>query len=330
MRTVADMKAVVCKAFGPPEDLVVHTVDDPVAGPGQLLVDVAAAAVVFPDVLMLQDKYQFKATPPYIPGSEVAGVVTAVGEGVEGWAVGDRVLGALGTTGGWAELAVVSAAGARRLPETVDFEVAAGLHYAYGTTLYGLEHRAALRAGEAMLVLGAGGSLGLSAIEIGKLMGARVIAAASTDEKLELCRERGADETINYSREDLKQRAKQLTGGNGVDVVYDCVGGQTAEQALRAIAWEGRFVVVGFTAGIPSIPLNLVLLKSCQIVGVFYGAMTVREPERNAAIAEQLIEWVASGELRPYVSARYPLDGAGAALRSMIDRTLVGKVVITP
>jgi NADPH2:quinone reductase len=330
MRTVAVMKAVVCKAFGPPEDLVVERVDDPVAGPGQLLVDVGAAAVVFPDVLMLQDKYQFKATPPYIPGGEVAGVVAAVGEGVEGWSAGDRVLGALGTTGGWAELAVVSASGAKRLPDAVDFEVAAGLHYAYGTTLYGLEHRAVLRAGETVLVLGAGGSLGLSAIEIGKLMGARVIAAASTDEKLELCRERGADETINYSREDLKERAKQLTGGNGVDVVYDCVGGETAEQALRAIAWEGRFVVVGFTAGIPSIPLNLVLLKSCQIVGVFYGAMTVREPERNAAIGERLIQWVASGELRPYVSARYPLEGANTALRSLIDRTVVGKVVITP
>jgi NADPH:quinone reductase len=324
------MRAVVCKAFGPPEDLVVESVDDPEAGPDQLLVDVAAAAVVFPDSLMLQDKYQFKATPPYIPGSEVAGVVVAVGERAAGWSVGDRVLGALGVTGGYAELCAIRAAGARRLPESVDFAAAAGLNYAYGTTLYGLQHRAGLQEGETLLVLGAGGSVGLSAVEIGTLMGARVIAAASTDEKLDICRQRGADATINYSIEDLKERAKQLTDGNGVDVVYDCVGGALAEQALRAIAWEGRFLVVGFTGGIPSIPLNLVLLKSCQIVGVFYGAMTAREPERNAAIGEQLIDWVASDKLRPYVSGRYPLEGAGAALRAMMDRTAVGKLVITP
>ena len=324
------MKAVVCKAFGPPEGLVVESLDDPVPGSDQLLVDVQAAAVVFPDTLMLEDKYQYKATPPYIPGGEVAGLVVGVGDEVSGWSVGDRVLGALGATGGWAELTAIRSAGARRLPDSVAFDVAAGLNYAYGTTLYGLQHRAGLRAGETMLVLGAGGSVGLSAVEIGKQIGARVMAAASTDAKLDLCRMRGADETINYSNEDLKERAKQLTGGNGVDVVYDCVGGAYAEQALRAIAWEGRFVVVGFTAGIPSIPLNLVLLKSCQIVGVFYGAMTVREPDRNKAIGDQLIDWVASGQLQPYVSARYPLERAGEALRAMIDRTVVGKVVVTP
>ena len=217
-----------------------------------------------------------------------------------------------------------------RLPDSVDFAAAAGLNYAYGTTLYGLQHRAGLREGETLLVLGAGGAVGLAAVEIGTLMGARVIAAASTDQKLDLCRQRGADDTINYSTEVLKDRAKQLTDGNGVDVVYDCVGGDTAEQALRAIAWEGRFLVVGFTGGIPSIPLNLVLLKSCQIVGVFYGAMTAREPERNAAIGDQLIDWVASGKLQPYVSERYPLERAGEALRAMMDRTAVGKVVITP
>jgi NADPH2:quinone reductase len=324
------MRAVVCKEFGPPEDLVVESVDDPVPGPGELLVDVGAAAVVFPDTLMLQDKYQYKAAPPYIPGGEVAGVVIALGEDVSGWSLGDRVLGALGATGGWAELSTVHAATARRLPDSVGFDVAAGLNYAYGTSLYGLRDRAALRERETLLVLGAGGSVGLAAVEIGKLMGARVIAAASSDAKLDLCRERGADETINYATEDLKDRAKQLSGGTGVDVVYDCVGGVHAEQALRAIAWEGRFVVVGFTAGIPSIPLNLVLLKSCQIVGVFYGAMTVREPARNTAIGDQLVEWVASAELQPHVSAHYPLERAGEALRAMIDRTIVGKVVITP
>jgi len=258
------------------------------------------------------------------------GVVIGVGDGVTGWSVGDRVLGALGATGGYAELAAISAASARRLPESVDFAAAAGLNYAYGTTLYALQHRAALREGETLLILGAGGSVGLSAVEIGKIIGARVIAAASTEEKLDVCRQRGADETINYSTEDLKNRAKELTDGKGVDVVYDCVGGDYAEQALRAIAWEGRFLVIGFAAGIPSIPLNLTLLKSCQIVGVFYGAMTAREPARAAEISDRLIDWLASGKLQPYVSARYPLDRAGEALRSMMDRTVVGKVVIAP
>lgn len=324
------MKAVVCKAFGPPEELVVTEVDDPTPGAGQLLVEVRASAVTFPDTLMLENKYQFKPTPPYVPGGEVAGVVAAVGDGVEGWATGDRIVGGLGTTGGYAELAVVPAASARRLPDGVDFAVATGLNYAYGTTLYALKYRGNLRAGETMLVLGAGGAVGLSAVELGKLMGAQVIAAASSEDKLGLCRERGADETINYSTENLKERAKELTGGHGVDVVYDCVGGERAEQALRAIAWEGRFLVIGFTAGIPSIPLNLTLLKSCQIVGVFYGAMTAREPERSSEISDELIGLVASGKLQPHVSGSYPLDRAGEALRSLMDRTALGKLVITP
>jgi NADPH:quinone reductase len=324
------MKAVVCNAFGRPENLVVDEVDDPVPGAGQILVEVRASAVTFPDTLMLEDKYQFKATPPYTPGGEVAGVVAALGEGVEGWAIGDRVLGGLGTTGGYAEMAVIPAASARPIPDQVDFAVATGLNYAYGTTLYALKHRGHLQAGETMLVLGAGGSVGLSAVELGVLMGARVIAAASTEEKLDLCRRRGAADTINYSTENLKARAKELTDGRGVDVVYDCVGGPHAEQALRAIAWEGRFLVIGFAAGIPSIPLNLTLLKSCQIVGVFYGAMTAREPARSTEITRELIDLVASGELQPHVSARYPLERAGEALRSLIDRTAVGKVVVTP
>lgn len=324
------MKAVICKAFGPPENLVVEEVPDPVAGPGQLLVEVKAAAVTFPDTLMLEDKYQFKAPPPYTPGGEVAGLVAGIGDGVEGFTVGDRIVGGLSTTGGMAELAVVQASGARVLPDGVGFAESTGLNYAYGTTLYGLKYRGQLKAGESLLILGAGGNVGLTAVELGKLMGARVIAAASSEEKLDLCRERGADETINYATENLKERAKELTGGKGVDVVYDCVGGAYAEAALRAIGWEGRFLVIGFTAGIPSVPLNLTLLKSCQIVGVFYGAMTARDPAMRDAIAAELIDLTASGKLRPHVSGRYPLERAGEALRALMDRKALGKVVVEP
>lgn len=324
------MRAVVCKAFGPPENLVVEELPDPTPGPGQVLVQVKAAAVTFPDTLMLEDRYQFKAAPPYVPGGEVAGIVTAVGDGVDSLAVGDRVVGGLGTTGGFAELCAVPASGARVLPEGVGFAESTGLNYAYGTTLYGLKYRGALKPGETLLILGAGGNVGMTAVELGKLMGARVIAAASSEEKLQLCRERGADETINYATENLKDRAKELTGGEGVDVVYDCVGGDYAEAALRATGWDGRFLVIGFTAGIPRIPLNLTLLKSCQIVGVFYGAMTARDPALRDSIVAELLDHTASGRLNPHVSGRYPLEQASLALRALIDRKAVGKVVIEP
>ncbi len=324
------MRAVLCNAFGPPEDLVVADVSDPSPGPGEVLIEVKAAPVTFPDTLMLEDKYQFKADLPYVPGAEVAGVVKSLGEGVEDVEVGTRVVCGLGSVGGYAELAVAKASSVRRLPDGVGFAESTGLLYAHGTTYYGLKERGHLQEGETLLVLGAGGHVGLSAVEIGKLMGARVIAAASTEEKLDLCRERGADETINYAEENLKDLAKELTGGAGVDVVYDVVGGEYAEQALRAIGWEGRFLVIGFTAGIPSIPLNLTLLKSCQIVGVFYGAMTARDPVLANQIAEDLLQWVADGQLRPHISASYGLDGAAAALRSLMDRTSIGKIVIEP
>ena len=324
------MRAVLCNAFGPPEDLVVADVSDPSPGPGEVLIEVKAAPVTFPDTLMLEDKYQFKADLPYVPGAEVAGVVTSLGEGVDDVEVGTRVVCGLGSVGGYAELAVAKASSVRRLPDGVGFAESTGLLYAHGTTYYGLKERGHLQEGETLLVLGAGGHVGLSAVEIGKLMGARVIAAASTEEKLDLCRERGADETINYAEENLKDRAKELTGGSGVDVVYDVVGGEYAEQALRAIGWEGRFLVIGFTAGIPSIPLNLTLLKSCQIVGVFYGAMTARDPVLANQIAEDLLQWVADGQLRPHISASYGLDGAAVALRSLMDRTSIGKIVIEP
>ena len=279
---------------------------------------------------MLEDKYQFKADLPYIPGGEVAGTVTAIGADVTGIEVGERVVSGLGAVGGYAEFAVAKENAVRKLPDGVGFAESTGLLYAHGTTYYGLKERADLQPGESLLVLGAGGHVGLSAVEIGKLMGARVIAAASSEEKLDLCRERGADETINYSEESLKDRAKELTNGEGVNVIYDVVGGDYAEQALRAIAWEGRFLVIGFTAGIPAIPLNLTLLKSCQIVGVFYGAMTSRDPNLANEIAEDLLGWVANGDLKPHISATYGLDGAAGALRNLMDRKSVGKIVIEP
>jgi NADPH:quinone reductase len=324
------MRAVLCKAFGPPENLVVEEVEDLQPGAGQVLVDVKASPVTFPDCLMLEDKYQFKADLPYIPGSEVAGVVAGLGEDVEGLAVGDRVVASVGVTGGYAEQAVAEASATRKLPDSVGFAESTGLLYAYGTGYYGLKYRGELKAGETLLVLGAGGNVGLSAVELGKLMGAKVIAAASTDEKLALCTERGADATINYDTENLKDRAKELTDGNGVDVIYDAVGGDYAEAALRASAWGARFLVIGFTAGIPSIPLNLTLLKSCQIVGVFFGAMMARDAEMGDEIVHDLLEMTASGKLRPHVSERYSLDDAHVALRTLLDRKALGKVVLEP
>jgi len=324
------VKAVICKEFGPPEKLVVEEVPDPVAGPGQLVIDVRAAGVTFPDALIIENAYQFKATPPFFPGGEVAGTVREVGDGVEGFAVGDSVIGATGITGGFAEQALVNAASTRPMPERIGFAEATGMQYAYGTSHYALKYRGQLQKGETLLVLGAGGNVGLAAVELGKLSGARVIAAASSADKLALCRERGADETINYSTEDLKERTKALTEGRGADVVYDAVGGEYAEAALRATAWNGRFLVIGFTAGIPKIPLNLTLLKGCQIVGVFFGAMMGREPETRDAIVRDLDQMTASGQLNPYVSKRYSLDEAPQALRDLQERRVLGKVVIEP
>ncbi len=324
------MRAVLCREFGPPESLEIVELDDPTPGAGELVVGVRAAAITFPDALMIEDKYQFKPRPPFVPGGDVAGVVEAVGEGVEGFAVGDRVTGALGLVGGFAERVKLRADAARRLDDGIGFAESTGLLYAYGTGWYGLKHRGDLRPGETLLILGASGALGMAAIELGKLFGARVIAAAGSEAKLAVCRERGADATIDYDAEDLKERAKALTGGRGVDVVYDCVGGDYAEAALRAIAWKGRFLVIGFTAGIPKIPLNLALLKGCQIVGVFLGAMTSKEPELREEIERELLAELAAGRLRPHVSKRYPLEAAPQALRDMLDRKVVGKIVVEP
>jgi NADPH2:quinone reductase len=324
------LKAVVCKAFGPPEDLVVEDIEDLAPAEGQVLVDVKAVPVTFPDTLMLEDKYQFKAPLPYIPGGEVAGVITKVGAGVSKLKVGDRVVASTGVTGGFAQQALAKSTDARLLPDSVGYAESTGLGYAYGTTYYALKWRGAMKEGETLLVLGAGGHLGMTAIEIGKLMGARVIAAASTEEKLDLCRQIGADETINYTDENLKDRAKELTGGKGCDVIYDPVGGDYAESAVRASAWGGRFLVIGFTAGIPSVPLNLTLLKSCSIIGVFYGAMMTNEPELGKEVMSDLLDFTASGKLKPHISARYSLDDAALGLRAMMDRQTIGKIVIEP
>jgi len=324
------MRAVLCKEFGPPESLVVEQVPDPVAGPGQVVVDVAGCGVNFPDVLIVQDKYQFKPALPFSPGGELAGTVSAVGEGVEDLAVGERVAAMIGW-GAMAEQVAIPASAAVKVPDGVDLVDAAAFLMAHGTSQYALVDRGHLQAGESLLVLGAAGGVGLAAVEIGAMLGARVIAAASTDEKLELCRSRGATETVNYATEDLRARLKELTGGQGVDVCYDPVGGDLSELALRSMAWEGRFLVIGFAAGdIPRIPLNLTLLKGCSVVGVFWGAFTARDPERHRANIAQLLGWLAEGKLRPHVSATYPLEQAAAAITDLEQRRALGKVVVTP
>jgi NADPH2:quinone reductase len=323
------MRAVICPAYGPPELLEVREIDDPAPGPGQVLVDVEACSVNFTDLLQIQDLYQFRQTPPFVPGGEVAGVVSAVGDGVTDVGVGDLVI-AMGTGGGLAEKTVLNAAAVVVIPPGSDPVAASGLLYAYGTSYYALTRRGQLAPGETLLVLGAGGGVGMAAVELGKVLGARVIAAASSDAKLDACRERGADEVINYATDDLRSRLKELAPG-GVDVAYDPVGGALTEPALRSMAWDGRFLVIGFASGtIPSPPLNLALLKSCQIVGVFWGAYVMRDPAANREDLATLLEWWGAGKLRPDVSAVHPLEGAGAAIRSLADRTARGRVVVRP
>jgi NADPH:quinone reductase len=323
------MRAVLCKAYGPPQSLVVEDIASPTAGPGEVVIAVKAASVNFPDVLIIQNKYQVKPPLPFSPGSEVAGVVKATGDGVNGFKPGDRVM-AFTTYGGFAEEVKTDARKLLPLPAGMDFAQAAAFGLTYATSDFGLRDRGALKAGETLLVLGAAGGVGIAAIEIGKALGARVIACASTDDKLAVCRAHGADETINYASDDLRERIKQLTGGNGVDVVYDPVGGSYTEPALRSLAWRGRLLVVGFAAGeIPKIPLNLTLLKGCSIVGVFWGEFTRREPTRFAEEMQQLGRWFLEGKIRPHISATFPLDRAAEALTLMADRKVTGKVVLS-
>lgn len=323
------MKAVLAKRHGPPESLVLEDIEALRAGPGEVIVSVHASAVNFPDTLIIENRYQFKPALPFSPGGEVAGTVKQVGEGVQGFAPGDRVIAVCGW-GGYAEEVRTVPGKLVALPEGIDMEAAAALVITYGTSHYALKDRAAIQPGETLLVLGAAGGTGLSAVELGKLMGARVIAAASTDEKLALCQAHGADETIDYTREDLRERVKALTGGRGVDVVYDPVGGSYTEPALRSMAWRGRYLVIGFTAGeIPRPALNLVMLKGCSIVGVFYGGFAQAEPVRYQAFMDELVGWLAQGRIRPAITERYPLEQAAQALRVVADRKATGKIMLS-
>ncbi len=322
------MKAILCRAWGPPSSVVLADIPAPQPARGEIVIGVKAAGVNFPDVLIVQGKYQFKPEPPFSPGAEVAGVITAVGAGVSEFAVGDRVAASM-LWGGYREAVAVPASAAHRVPAGVSDAVAAATTLAYGTTYHGLKDRAALRAGETLLVLGAAGGVGLAAVQLGVLMGAKVIAAASSPEKLAVCRAHGAAETIDYERDDLREALKRIAPA-GVDVVYDPVGGRYSEPAFRSMAWAGRHLVVGFASGdIPKLPLNLALLKGAAVVGVFWGDFARRDPAANRANLEQLMAWIAAGRLSPLVSKTYPLAQAADALDDMMNRRVQGKLVLT-
>ena len=322
------MKALLCKQFGPPESLVLEEVPSPTPGPGEVVISIKAASVNFPDVLIIQNKYQFKPPLPFSPGSELAGVVKEVGPGVTHVKPGNKVI-AFTTYGAFAEEVKTEATRLLPMPQGMDYASAASFILTYGTTDHALRDRGQLQAGETLLVLGAAGGVGIAAIEVGKALGARVIACASSAEKLAVCREHGADETINYVSEDLREHIKALTAGHGVDVIYDAVGGPYTEPAFRSIAWRGRHLVVGFAAGdIPKLPLNLALLKGASAVGVFWGDFARREPQAFVESARQLVRWFEQGRLRPHVSATFPLDKAAEAMNLLASRKAKGKVVI--
>ncbi|GHC06870.1 NADPH:quinone oxidoreductase family protein [Thermomonas carbonis] len=327
------MKAVVCEAWGTPDTLQVKDLPLPEPGPGQVRVRVRAAAVNFPDALLVAGKYQFKPDFPFSPGAEFSGTVSALGSDVSFLAIGDKVVGTA-AFGAYAEEVLADAGQVVALPaDTADdeLELAGSFLLTYGTSYHALKDRAEAQPGETLLVLGAGGGVGLAAVELGKQMGLRVIAAASTEAKRDAARSRGADEVIDYTRDDFREQLKILTGGRGVDIAYDPVGGDIAETALRSVGWGGRYLVVGFAAGgIPKLPSNLLLLKGSALVGVFWGEFVRREPEANAANTRQLLGWLHDGVLRPLISARYPLSGAAEALDALLGRDAIGKLVIVP
>jgi NADPH2:quinone reductase len=330
------MKAVLSKAVGGPESLVVEERPDPVAKDGEVVIRIHACGVNYPDVLIIEDKYQFKPERPFSPGGEVAGVIESVGPGVTSLKVGDRVIGSTGW-GGMAEKIALAAGRCIPIPDTMPFDEASAFILTYGTSHYALKQRANLKAGETVLVLGAAGGVGLAAVELAKAAGAKVVAAASTQEKVDLAIKHGADSGVVYptgpfDRDGQKALAdlfKGACGPNGADVIYDAVGGDYAEAALRAIGWEGRFLVIGFPAGIPKIPLNLTLLKSCQIVGVFWGAFTARNPAENQVNVRELMDLYTAGKIKPYVSERFPMERAGEAIHHLGARKAQGKVVVT-
>ena len=322
------MKAVLCKAFGPADTLVVEDVSSPEIKKNEVLLDVHAAGINFPDTLIIEGKYQFKPPFPFSPGGEASGVISAVGEKVSHLKVGDRVM-ALTGWGSCAEQIAVPAYNILPMPDAMDFTTAAAFSMTYGTAMHALKQRGALQAGETLLVLGASGGVGLAAIEIGKAMGARVIAAASSAEKLEVARQAGADELINYQDEDVRERLKTLTKGQGVDVVIDPVGGDLFETVFRSIAWNGRMLVIGFASGtIPSLPANLPLLKGAAVIGVFWGSFAQRQPQDNVANFEQLFAWYAEGKLKPLVSQTFALEDTAQAINTLAARKAVGKLVI--
>jgi len=330
------MKAVLSKEVGGPETLVLEELPDPVAGPGQVLIDVKACGVNYPDVLIIEDKYQFKPPRPFAPGGEVSGVISAVGEGVTRFKVGDRVLASTGW-GGYAEKLALEEQRCTAIPDNMPFDEAAAFVLTYGTSYYALKDRGHVKAGETLLVLGAAGGVGLAAVELGKAMGMRVIAAASSQEKIDLAVKHGADSGVVYPRgpfdkdgqKALANLIKDACGPNGWDVAYDAVGGDYSEATIRAAGWNGRFLVIGFPSGIPKIPLNLTLLKSCDIVGVFWGAAVARDPKGHAQNLRELMDLYAAGKIKPYVSERFPLARAGEAIAHLSSRKAMGKVVIT-
>ncbi|WP_313202449.1 NADPH:quinone oxidoreductase family protein [Pseudomonas sp.] len=322
------MKAVLCKTLGPARDLVLEDVASPVPKKNEVLLDVRAAGVNFPDTLIIEGKYQFQPPLPFSPGGEAAGVIAEVGERAGAFNVGDRVM-ALTGWGAFAEQVAVPFYNVMPIPEHMDFATAAAFGMTYGTSMHALKQRGQLQPGETLLVLGASGGVGLAAVEIGKAMGAKVIAAASSAEKLAVAKAAGADETIDYSQASLKEEIKRLTGGQGVDVIYDPVGGELFDQAVRGLAWQGRLLVVGFASGtIPQMAANLVLLKGAAVLGVFWGAFAQRQPEDNAANFRQLFAWHAEGKLKPLVSKTYPLAEAGVAIEALGQRRAVGKLVV--
>ncbi len=327
------MKALLSHSPGGPETLQLGDVPDPTPGPGELLLRVRACSINYPDVLIIEDKYQLKPPRPFAPGSEVAGEIEAVGEGVSGWKSGDRVIAATGF-GGLAEKVVIPVARAIPLPPERSFAEGSALLLTYATAIHALIDRGRLQAGQTLLVLGAAGGVGIAAVEIGKALGARVIAAVSSEEKAQAAREAGADDAIIYPVGEVEPKAltqlfKDAVGAEGADVILDPVGGAYAESALRSIGWEGRYLVVGFPAGIPRLPLNLTLLKSCDVCGVFWGAFAARDPKRNTEHVEQLFRWWAEGSITPKISATYPLERGGEAIAALRDRTAIGKLVVT-